>query len=109
MDMPEIEQVEDEEEDYNLEDSFLNPILYPLEPLIDYRIKLLLKNDTRLLAGETQVVNTSCLMKGKIKWSMVGLSMFLTPYENIPFSFESGGYIRWWSEGSTFTLPLCTT
>ena len=54
MDMPEYERVEDEEEDYNLEDFFLNPILYPLEPLIDYSIKLLLKNDTHLLAGETQ-------------------------------------------------------
>ena len=29
MDMPEFERVEDEEEDYNLEDFFLNPILYP--------------------------------------------------------------------------------
>ena len=93
MDMPEFERVEDEDEDYNLEDFFLNPTLYPLQPMIDYRIKLLLKNDTLLLAGETQVVNTSCLMKGKLKTSMSKLSMFLTPYENLPLSFESGGYI----------------
>ena len=92
MDMPEFECVEDEEEDYNLEDS-LKFILYPLQPMVDYRIKLLLKNDTRLLAGETQVVNTSCLMKGKLKRSLSKLSMFLTPYENLPLSFESGGYI----------------
>ena len=44
MDMPEFERVEDEEEDYNLEDFFLF-ILYPLQPMVDYRIKLLLKND----------------------------------------------------------------
>ena len=44
--MPEFEHVEDEEEDYNLEDFFLNPTLYPLQTMIDYRIKLLLKNDT---------------------------------------------------------------
>ena len=73
MDMPEFERVEDEEEDYNLEDFFLF-ILYPLQPMVDYRIKLLLKNDTRLLAGETQVVNTSCLMKGKLKRSMSKLN-----------------------------------
>ena len=32
-------------------------------------------------------------MKGKLKGSMSKLSMFLTPYENLPLSFESGGYI----------------
>ena len=41
MDMPEFKRVEDEEEDYNLEDFFINPILYPLEPLVEYIIKLL--------------------------------------------------------------------
>ena len=62
--------------------------------MIDYRVKLLLKNDTLLLAGETQAVNTSCLMKGKLKGSMSKFSMFLTTYENLPLSFESGGYRR---------------
>ena len=33
------------------------------------------------------------MMKGKLKRSMSKLSMFLTPYENIPLNFESGGYI----------------
>ena len=52
-----------------------------------------MKNDTLLLAGETRGVNTSCLMKGKLKGLMSKLSMFLTPFENLPLSFESGGYI----------------
>ena len=42
MDMPEFERVEYEEEDSNLEDLFLNLILYPLQPMTDYRIKLIL-------------------------------------------------------------------
>ena len=65
-------------------------LLYPLQPLIEYRIKLVLKNDTRFLAGETQLINTSCIIRRK---STPKLSMFLSPYENLTLSFESGGYI----------------
>ena len=42
------------------------------------------------MPGETQVVNTSCVLGGKIRKAM---SMYLIPYENLPLSFESGGYI----------------
>ena len=90
MDMPEFQRVEEEEEDHNIEDFFPKIIPYPLQPLIEYRIKLLLKNDTIFLPGESQVVNTTCMMKGK---SRQRLSMFLNPYENLPLGFESGGYI----------------
>ena len=48
------------------------------------------KTDAHFLPGETQIVNTSCIMKGRRKSK---LSMFLLPYENLPLSFESGGYI----------------
>ena len=90
MDMPEFQRVEEEEEDHNIEDFFPKIIPYPLQPLIEYRIKLLLKNDTIFLPGESQVVNTTCMMKGK---SHQKLSMHLIPFENLPLSFESGGYI----------------
>ena len=93
MDMVDFDPIEEVEEDYNLEDFFPKPLPYPIHHLIEYRIKLLLKNDTHFLVGETQVVNTSCILKGKIKRERSKLSMFLSPYENLPLSFESGGFI----------------
>ena len=90
IDMIEFGQIENVEDDYNLEDFFPNTISYKLQPLIEYRIKCIMKTDAHFLPGETQVVNTSCIMKGRGKFK---LSMFLLPYENLPLSFESGGYI----------------
>ena len=80
------------EDDHYLEDFLPKTIAYNLRPLIDYRIKLLSKNDTMLLPGETQAVNTSCVIKGKKNHRK--LSMFLTPHESLPLSFESHGYIE---------------
>jgi len=90
MDMVEFQRVEEEEDDYNLQDLFPEPVPYHLHHLIEYRIKLLLKNDAVFIPGESQVVNTTCMMKGK---SHQKLSMHLIPFENLPLSFESGGYI----------------
>ena len=53
------------EDDHNLEDFFPKAIQYHLQHLIEYRIKLVMKTDALLLPGETQVVNTSCLIKGE--------------------------------------------
>ena len=78
------------EEDHYLEDFFPKAIPYHLQPLIDHRIKLQTKSDTIVLPGETRVVNTTCVIKGKKR---AKLSMFLTPHESLPLSFESGGYI----------------
>ena len=78
------------EEDHYLEDFFPKAIPYHLQPLIDHRIKLQAKSDTIVLPGETRVVNTTCVIKGKKR---AKLSMFLTPHESLPLSFESGGYI----------------
>ena len=88
--MIEFDQIENVEDDYNLEDFFPNTISYKLQPLIEYRIKCIMKTGAHFLPGETQVLNTSCIMKGRRKFK---LSMFLLPYENLPLSFESGGYI----------------
>ena len=82
--------MENVEDDHYLEDFFPKAIPHHLQPLIEYRIKLVMKGDSLFLPGETQVVNTSCIMKGKRKFK---LSMFLLPYENLPLCFESGGYI----------------
>ena len=89
-DMIEFDQIENVEDDYNLEDFFPNTISYKIQPLIEYRIKCIMKTGAHFLPGETQVVNTSCIMKGKGKFK---LSMFIIPYENLPLSFESRGYI----------------
>ena len=90
MDMVDFDPIEESEEDYNLEDFFPKPLPYPIHHLIEYRIKILLKNNTVFIPGETQVVNTSCMLKGKIR---VAMSMHLIPFENLPLGFESGGYI----------------
>ena len=90
MDMVDFDPIEESEEDYNLEDFFPKPLPYPIHHLIEYRIKILLKNNTVFTPGETQVVNTSCMLKGKIR---VAMSMHLIPFENLPLGFESGGYI----------------
>jgi dUTPase len=90
MDMVDFDPIEENEEDYNLEDFFPKPLPYPIHHLIEYRIKILLKNNTVFTPGETQVVNTICMMKGKIR---VAMSMHLIPFENLPLGFESGGYI----------------
>ena len=90
MDMVDFDPIEEGEEDYNLHDFFPEQVPYQLHHLIEYRIKLLLKNDALFIPGETQVVNTSCVLRGKIRGVM---SMHLIPYENLPLSFESGGYI----------------
>merc|ERR1711954_345943 len=82
--------MEESEEDHNLQDYFPEQVPYHLQHLIEYRVKLLLKNDALFLPGETQVVNTSCVLGGKIRRAM---SMHLIPYENLPLSFESGGNI----------------
>ena len=88
MDMSELIQTE---EDYNLHDFFPKTIPYNLQPLMEYRIKLLSKEDTVFYGGEIKLVNTCCVLSKKIKGTK--LSMFLIPFENMPLVFESGGYI----------------
>ena len=90
MDMVDFNPIEQCEEDHNLQDFFPEQVPYHLHHLIEYRVKLLLKNDALFIPGETQVVNTSCVLGGKIRRTM---SMYLIPYENLPLCFESGGYI----------------
>ena len=90
MDMVDDDPIEEGEEEYNLQAFFPEPVPYNLHHLIEYRIKLLLKNDALFIPGETQVVNTSCILRGKVRGSM---SMHLISYEELPLSFESGGYI----------------
>ena len=100
MDMVDFDPIEEGEEDYNLQKNFPEPVPYQLHHLIEYRIKLLLKNDALFIPGETQVVNTSCMLRGKIRGA---LSMHLIPYENLPLGFESRGYISQKYSGRVMT------
>ena len=86
MDMVDSDPSEEGDDDYNLQDCFTTSIPYTIHNLIEYRIKLILKNDAIFIPGETQVVNTTCMFKGKIRGVM---SMHLIPYKYLPLSFES--------------------
>ena len=88
MDMCELAIVED---DYNLVDFFPKKIPYHLRPFIEHRVKLILKENTSFRGGEMKVVNTCCMLNGKLKG--VNLSMFLIPAENTILYFQSVGYI----------------
>ena len=65
VDMVEFNQLEEIEEDYILEDFFPTPLPYPLQPLIEYRIKLVTKENIVFLGGESQIVNTACVINKK--------------------------------------------
>ena len=88
MDMSELTLVED---DYKLQEFFPKKIPYHLLPLIEHRVKLILKENTSFRGGEMKVVNTCCMLNGKVKG--VNLSMFLIPAENTILDFQSVGYI----------------
>ena len=79
------------EEDYNLQEFFPKSIPYHLQHFIEHRVKLILKENTSFRGGEMKVVNTCCVVSGKLKGAK--LSMFLIPIENTPLDFQSGGYI----------------
>ena len=88
VDMVEFNKMEEIEDDYILEDFFPKTLPYPLQPLIEYRIKLVTKENIILLGGESLQVNTACVIKKKNQ-----LTMHIKPYENLPVKFESVGYI----------------
>ena len=88
MDISELALPED---DFNLQDFFPKSIPYHLQNLIEHRVKLILKENTCFRGGDIKVVNTCCILNGKLKETK--LSMFLIPMENMPLDFQSGGYI----------------
>ena len=55
------------EEDYNLQEFFPKTIRYDLQSLIEYRVKLILKENTTFNGGEIKVVNTCIMLNGKLK------------------------------------------
>ena len=90
MEMVNLQQFRYVEEEYNLQDFFPKALPYPLHPLIEYRIKLLLKESIIFVQEEFQLVHTVCILGAKrsLKGVLSKLSMHLIPYENLPLSFK---------------------
>ena len=93
-----LEKYEDGEPDYMIGPSFPREPDHDLRHLIDYRVKLLLKDDILLDPSESQLVATCC----KISCKSPNLSMHLKGYENLPVTFESDGIVSQKFNGTVF-------
>ena len=83
--------LEDYEDDYYISSFFPKELEYHLQPLVEHRIKLKLKQTVIFHAGESQYVETSCILDERKTISKLCLT--LKPYEHLPVTFESGGSI----------------
>ena len=77
------------EDNYYVSSFFSVEVQYNLQPLIDHRINLVLKHNVIFHAGESQNVETSCILDIK----QTKLSLTLKSYEYLPVTFESEGSI----------------
>ena len=93
-----LEKYEDGEPDYMVGPSFPREPEHDLRHLIEYRIKLLLKEDILLEPSDSQLVATCC----KISCKSPNLSMHLKGYENLPVTFESDGIVSQKFNGTVF-------
>ena len=82
---------ENDEEDYYISSFFPVEVQYHLQPLVEHRIKLLLKQTVIFHAGESQNVETSCILDERK--TRTRLCLTLKAYEHLPVTFESGGSI----------------
>ena len=83
-------EVVDRTADFEINSTFPRQPENALKHLIDYRIKLLLKDDVFLEAGADQLLATTC----KITRKCGDLGIHLKPSETLPVTFESEGYIH---------------
>ena len=77
------------EDDYYVSSFFPVDVQYHLQPLIEHRIKLVLKHTVIFHTGESQNLETSCILDIKL----TKLSLSLKSYEHLPVTFESEGSI----------------
>ena len=89
MDMAGFDKIVNVEADYDITSFFTSEIQHHLQPLIEHRIKLLLKNSVVIHCGETQEVETACILNQQLH----KLSLTLKPYEHLPVVFEASGTI----------------
>ena len=88
-------EIIDDGEDYVINASFPKQPKNTLKHLIEYRIKLLLKEEVLIEAGGTQVVPTLCIIERRSS----DLCLLIKPPEILPFTFVSEGYIHPWFHG----------
>ena len=94
LNLVDFDPMDEIEDDYKLDDFLPKTIGYRLQPLIEYRIKLILKESTLFRKGESRVVNTTCMMKSKMKYKHgKNIAMHLLAYEKLPLSFASEGQV----------------
>ena len=75
-------------EDYNIEDLVISPDSI-MKHLIEYRVKVLLKDDIKVHPGEEILVNTACIIQNGI----TEYCMHILKNEKIPLTLISEGYI----------------
>ena len=93
-----LEKYEDGEPDYMVGPSFPREPNHDLQHLIDYRVKLLLKEDTLFEPSESQFVATCC----NISCKSPNLSMPIKGYEDLPLIFESEGIVSSKNNGTVY-------
>ena len=92
VDMVEFQRLSDYEEsesDYEISSTFPTIPEENLRHLIDYRIKLLLKNEVTLNPSESELVPTACTISRR----RPKLAMHLKACEHLPVAFESDGFV----------------
>ena len=89
MEIASLEKIVNIEPDYDITSFFPAEVQSHLHPLIGHRIKLLLKKSVVIHCGETQEVETACILNQKLH----KLSLTLKPYEHLPVAFEASGTI----------------
>ena len=88
MDFDEVCFQRSEIEDYNIEDLVISPDSIN-KHLIEYRVKVLLKDDIKVHPGEDILVNTACIIQNGI----TEYCMHILKNEKIPLTLTSEGYI----------------
>ena len=83
MEIASLEKIVNIEPDYDITSFFPAEVQSHLHRLIGHRIKLLLKKSIVIHSGETQNVETACILDQKIS----KISMMLKSYEHIPVVF----------------------
>ena len=78
------------EEDVCMSSIFPKELPDPLQPLVEYRIKLSSKNNYTIHAGETRNIATNFILNKK----MLNNGVYLKPYEFLPLIFESTGFVH---------------
>ena len=87
--MNDSQRSENFDNDYEINSVFPVEVQYHLRHLIEYRIRLLLKERVVIESGESKVVETACILHKRLP----NLAIHLKGNKELPLTFESDGYI----------------